>query len=133
MTGYCFPSNTTRDAMIRGKKLWYLDDAFWYAYCGEGFIKDICEGLLVKAPHGAFPTRPVQRKPKIGTRHNGSNKKPPPPRTVCVSNPEWRAVIEAKIIQKVREMLEKMLFAKYMESKFRVKRIVGKTSKSMGN
>ena len=117
--------------MIRGKKLWYLDDAFWYAYYGEGFIKDICEGLLVKAPHGAFPTRPVQRKPKIGTRHNRSNKKASQPRTVCARTPEWLAVSEAKIIQQVREMLEEMLFAKYMESRFRVKRIVGKTPKSM--
>ena len=129
MADYCFPSKTTRAAMIRGKELWDLTEAFRYAYCGEGYIRDIREGLEVK--QNTTPTRVVQRKPNIGTRYNRSNKKSSPPQTVCASASEWRVVTKAKIIHKMREMLEEMLFAEYMESKFRVKRIVGKTPKSM--
>ena len=123
-----FPSNTTSEAMR--KELWDLYEAFQYAYC-EGYIRDLREGLEVK--QNTTPVKVVQRKPKIGTRHNRSNKKASQPRTVCARTPEWLAVTEAKIIQQVREMLEEMLFAKYMESRFRVKRIVGLTPKSMGN
>ena len=46
MADYCFPSNTTRGAMIRGKKAMDLDEAFRYAYCEEGYIRGIREGVV---------------------------------------------------------------------------------------
>ena len=113
MADYCFPSNTTRDAMISVKKLWDFHEDFWYAYCAEGFIKDTCEGLLFRSKNNK-PTKPVQRESmRIYLAIT-----PSPDLKLLGTSP-------------LRPSLARHI-AEYKERKFRVKRIVGITTKSMG-